>query len=224
MNLHRVGKIAFALTAVSAIMLICLFSMLAVGLIGWEDGAFADALLKEMSVYIIPVAALTVVYALIGIGFKALAKVKKQEKTLVRERLSFYEEIYKLSSFSDGASKGVKRLILRRNILDVLSCQALSFGVVAIIDYLLFFCDYSFKDTSSAVSSMLGFVLPVASIGVALYTVGLILSDEISLKVIKLVEGDFSEKEGEISKIKEKKPRFKGEAFSKFRKRFNSIR
>ena len=52
---------------------------------------------------------------------------------------------------------------------------------------------------------MLGFVLPVAFIAIALYTIGLILSDMVGLKALGLIEGDLRENEKVSVKAKEKK-------------------
>lgn len=225
MNLHKVGRIAFAVTAVLAITLGSLLALLGVSLLGAEDGGFAEDLIIELSVFLLPMLALTVILAIIGVVLTALARKNNPEMQECRERLSFYESIYKLSSFKDGAREQVRKIISRRNTVDALACQALSFSIVAIIDYLVFFFDFSFAEIGSAATNMISFVLPVAFAGVGLYTAGLLWSDKISSDALKLIEGDLSKNEKAVKRSSTaKKASFNGEFFLKFKKRFNKIR
>ena len=224
MTSHRMGRIAFALSAVFAVTLISLLSLLGAGLLKTEDANLVYELINGIAPYVAMSLVQALVYCLIGICFRFIAKKGGENLGDARKRLSFYEEIYKRSDYKDGASERVKKLVFRRNLLDVLSCQALSFGLVAILDYLLFFCNYSAEDIALTAERMIYFVLPIAFVGIGLYTVGLICSDAVSFAALQHIEGDFAKKEKSVSKPKEKKASFKGEAFSKFRRKSNLFR
>lgn len=222
MKVRKIGRIAFAITAILAIALGSLFALFCMHFCYLDgDVNYIIERVGELAGYLILPAVFVFVFAALGIALTVAGRENSNDRQQSgRDRLAVYENLYSLDSFGKGVGRKVKKIIKKRNIVDFIACQILTLSLVAIIDYIAFFVDFSFEDFKADARLLLIFVLPVALIGVSAYLFRIFYSEKKSDEALKLLGADKPPRKV----IKYLPKELIGANFLKFKKRLNAIR
>ncbi len=190
------GRIISILTAVSIVILGLLFIISTAHLYytGGEMPYSRERVGEYLSYLVIP-SVITVALIISGIVYSIVKDEKEDRKTprTNGELLESFNKMYDLESFNADTKAQVLAIRKRRNIIDLIASFASAACLVFIIDYVLFFVEFTVENLSNDVTGTFAVTLPIGLFAIAIHIVRAYLSERSAKEELSLLKASLKE-------------------------------